>query len=290
MLIAPFDPWKSELCTCPEKLTLNPYTGCSHRCLYCYVSSYIPGFFRCRPKKNLIHRLEREASKLNGELISIANSSDPYPPLEKSLQLTRACLNILSKHDCRLQLVTKSPLVTRDIDILRRVPSVVSMSITTEDDEVAKTIEPGAPPPSKRLQALEELVQSGISVSTRIDPIIPFLNDQPETLVRKLSSIGVSHVTCSTYKAKPDNWRRLAQAFPALAELLKPLYFDKGERIGRSLYLPRKMREEILTKVKRLVEKEKMKFSVCREGFPQLNSAACDGSWLISPRPKLRVD
>ncbi len=287
MLIAPFDPWKSELCTCPEKLTLNPYTGCSHRCQYCYVSSYIPNFFYCRPKKNLIQRLEKEASRLNGELISIANSSDPYPALEKSLQLTRACLNLLSKQNCRLQLVTKSTLITRDTDILRKIPSMVSMSITTEDDEVAKILEPGAPPPSERLKALEELLRYGIPVSTRIDPIIPLLNDDPEELIKRLSSIGIPHVTCSTYKVKHDNWRRLAQAFPALAQKLRPIYFNKGERIGRSIYLPRQMREEMLTKVKRLVEKERMRFSVCREGFPQLNSATCDGSWLTSHR--LRV-
>lgn len=281
MLITPFDPWKSKLCTCPKKLTLNPYTGCPHGCLYCYVSSYVPNFFNCTPKENLISRLRREVTKLEGGLISIANSSDPYPPMEQTLGLTRKCLQILSKHNFKLQLVTKSPLVTRDIDILQRTPSMVSITITTEDDKLAKIIEPHSPPPSKRLEAVGELLQNGIPTSVRIDPLIPLLNHNPERLIKKLASKGVAHVTCSTYKAKHDNWKRLARAFPLVAESLNPLYFNRGERVGRSFYLPRDTRKEILEEAKELVEEQGMKFSSCREGFPQLNSATCDGSWLI---------
>ena len=229
----------------------------------------------------MISKLEKEASKLKGELISIANSSDPYPHMEETLGLTKKCLSILSKYDCRLQLVTKSTLVTRDVDLLKKVPSMVSMSITTDDDALAKSLEPFAPTPSKRLAALEKLARNGILVSARIDPIIPFLNNEPSKLVKKLASVGVSHVTSSTYKAKHDNWKRLSQTFPSLTKSLQPLYFEEGERIGRSFYLPRRIREENLGKVRALVEDEGMKFSCCREDFPQLNSATCDGSWLI---------
>ena len=281
MLITPFDPWESKLCTCPKKLTLNPYTGCSHGCLYCYASSYVPDFHHARPKKNLIPQLEKEATKLKGELISIANSSDPYPPTELALGMTRKCLQILSKHHCKIQLVTKSPLVMRDVDILKKTPSMISMTITTEDNKLAKLLEPLAPLPSKRLKAVSRLIQNGVPVSVRIDPLIPLINHNPERLVRKLASIGVSHITCSTYKAKHDNWKRIAQAFPIEAMSLSSLYFDKGERKGGTRYLPRSIRKENLEKAKGLVEEEGMKFACCREGFPQLNSATCDGSWLI---------
>ncbi len=281
MLITPFDPWKSELCTCPQKLTLNPYTGCPYRCLYCYVSSYVPNFHHCRPKKHLIPRLEKEAPKLKGKLISIANSSDPYPPTEATLGITRKCLHVLSKHHCKIQIITKSNLVTRDVDLLRKTPSMVAMSITIDDDKLARLLEPQAPPPTKRLEALENLIQKGIPVSCRIDPIILLLNDDPTTLVEKLAAMGVLHITCSTYKAKPDNWRRLTQTFPTTAKSLQPLYFERGERVGRSFYLPKEVRLEIMRKMKELVESRGIKFSSCREGFPQLNSATCDGSWLI---------
>ncbi len=288
MLITPFDPWESKLCTCPKKLTLNPYTGCPHKCVYCYASSYIPNFFHCRPKKNLVSKLKREASKLDGELISIANSSDPYPPMEQPLGLTRACLRILTGQHCKLQIVTKSTLVTRDIDLLRKVPSMVSISMTTEDEKVARALEPFAPSPSKRLKTIEKLIKKGVPTSTRIDPIIPLLNEELGKLIKELASIGVPHITCSTYKAKYDNWKRFTQAFPNVAKRLQPLYFREGKRIGRSFYLQENLRLKILKKVKKLVESEGIKLSTCREGFPQLNSATCDGSWLI-PKERLKL-
>ena len=281
MLLAKFDPWRSKLCTCPPKLSFNPYTGCEHGCIYCYASSYIPNFFDCRPKKNLISRLMKEAKDLNGELISMSNSSDPYPPMERRLKLTRKCLQILSKANCKLQIITKSDLVVRDIDVLKKMRSMVAMTITTIDEEIARKLEPRAPSPSRRLKAIEKLVESSVPVAVRVDPIIPFLNENQRELIEALASLGVKHVTSSTYKAKFDNWQRFSLAFPDVAKKLEPFYFEKGERIGRSYYLPKKIRLGILKKLKELVEKYGMKFACCREGFPELNSAICDGSWII---------
>ncbi len=280
MLLTVFDPWKSQLCTCPSKLTFNPYTGCDHGCLYCYASSYIPRFHDCRPKKNLIPRIKREAARLEGELISISNSSDPYPQLEQKTGLTRKCLEILADSNCRLQIVTKSDLVVRDIDILRELPCAVSVTVLTYDDKLSERLEPAAPVSSRRLRAIETLVKEGISTTVRIDPIIPFLNDDFAGLVEAVASLGVKHITSSTYKVKPDNWRRLTAGFPEVSERLRPLYFEKGERIGRSLYLPKNLRFSLMKEVKELAEKYNLKFGCCREGF-NLNSAVCDGSWTI---------
>jgi len=280
MLLTVFDPWKSELCTCPSKMTFNPYTGCDHGCLYCYASAYIPQFHNCRPKKNLISRLKREATRLNGELISISNSSDPYPQLEQKTELTRKCLKILAENNCRLQIITKSDLVVRDIDILKQVPCVVSITILTMDDRLSLKLEPGAPNSSRRLKAIETLVNEEIPTTVRIDPVIPRVNDDLALLVENVASLGVKHITCSTYKVKPDNWKRFSYKFPGIAKKLKSLYFSEGERIGRSTYLSRKTRLGLMTKAKELAEKHNLKFGCCREGF-QLNSAACDGSWII---------
>jgi DNA repair photolyase len=280
MLITPFDPWNSPLCTCPSKLTFNPYTGCDHGCLYCYASSYIPRFRECRPKKDLISRLRREAGRLHGELVSISNSSDPYPRLEKKTGLTRKCLEILADSKCRLQVVTKSDLVVRDIDLLRRVPCVVSVTVLTLDDGLSRRLEPGAPVSSRRLKAVKRLVKEGIPVTVRIDPVIPFLNDDLGGLVEKVARLGVVHVTSSSYKVKPDNWRRFSQSFPEVAKKLQPLFFVEGERVGRSVYLPEKLRFSLMKKVKMLAEENNLKFGCCREGF-SLNSAVCDGSWAI---------
>ena len=280
-LISAFDPWRSGLCTCPPKLTFNPYTGCDHQCIYCYASSYIPSFSDCRPKKDLLADLKREAAKLKGETISIANSSDPYPRAEAAIGLTRRCLEILAESNCKIQIITKSNIVTRDDDLLTKIPSTVALTITTDDDNIAKLIEPWAPLPSQRLRAVQDLIKVGIPVSVRIDPIIPLVNDLPQKLISELASIGVKHLTCSTYKAKADNWMRLTQAMPKVAEKLKPLYFQQGEKIGGSTLLPKDLRYKLLKDIRDLAEANEMKFGVCREGLAQLNTAACDGSWLI---------
>lgn len=281
-LISKFDPWHSRLCTCPPKLTFNPYTGCDHTCIYCYAASYIPKFFTCRPKKNLIPKLKREATKLKGELVSIANSSDPYPNLEAETGLMRKCLEILSQNNCKVQVITKSSLVTRDIDLLKKMRSTISLTITTDNDEIAKTIEPHAPPPSTRLKTVETLIANDIPTSVRIDPIIPFLNDKPEQLIKTLDQIGIKHITGSTYKAKPHNWQKLTSAMPATAEKLKPLYFEKGEKTGRTIYLPKDLRFTLMKNMRDITEKYGVKFGTCREGLSYLNTATCDGSWLLS--------
>ncbi|MGQ9545536.1 MAG: radical SAM protein [Candidatus Bathycorpusculaceae bacterium] len=280
-LISKFDPWRSKLCSCPPKLTFNPYTGCDHACVYCYASSYIPKFFFCRPKNDLISKLRIEAERLKGELISMANSSDPYPNLEAKMGLTRQCLEILIKHNCKLQIITKSTTIIRDVDLLKKKPSMVSLTITTMDDEIAKLIEPHAPPPAERLKTAEALVDKGIPTSVRIDPIIPFVNEDQENLIKTLASINIQHITVSTYKVKPDNWQRLSIALPKASEKLKPLYFEKGEKFGGYIYLPKSLRLEMMKKMRLTAEKYGIKFGTCREGLSHLNTASCDGSWLL---------
>jgi DNA repair photolyase len=283
-LISEFDPWRSQLCTCPPKLTLNPYTGCDHTCAYCYASSYIPRFHDCRPKRDLVSRLRRECRKLEGQIISMSNSSDPYPNLDSQTGLTRQCLEVMATCNCKIQLITKSTLVTRDIDILKKIASTVSMTITTEHDALAKLLEPNAPPPSERLKAVETLIQKGIPTSVRIDPIIPFLNDNPEILIKTLSSLGVEHVTGSTYKMRPDNWRRLSLTLPETAQKLRPLYFSEGEKTGGGTLLPRDLRLKLMKNMRTLAERHGMKFGTCRENMAFLNTASCDGSWLIGKK------
>jgi DNA repair photolyase len=280
-LISPFDPWHNSMCTCPSKLTLNPYSGCDHACVYCYATSYISGFAECRPKKEQVAALQREASHLKGEVVSISSSSDPYPRVEASLGWTRKCLEILVASDCLIQIITKSNLVTRDDELLLKVPSTVAMTITTEDDSKAKLIEPQAPSSTERLRAVKDLIAAGIPVSVRIDPVIPFFNDQPQQLIAELAELGVKHITSSTYKVKPDNWRRLSAALPELAEKLKPLYFQEGERVGGNTLLPKELRFKLMKNLRDLATAKGMKFGVCREGLAQLNTAACDGSWLL---------
>jgi DNA repair photolyase len=158
---------------------------------------------------------------------------------------------------------------------------MVSMTITTEDDNTAKLIEPCAPPPSERLKCVQTLANRGIPTVVRIDPIIPHVNDNPEGLIKTLAKTGVKHVTASTYKIKQDNWKRFSVALPETAEKLKPLYFKKGEKMGGYIYLPSNLRLELMINVGELAKKYGMKFGTCRESLSCLNTATCDGSWLI---------
>ncbi|MEM2986473.1 MAG: radical SAM protein [Nitrososphaerota archaeon] len=279
-----FDPWKSKLCSCPIKYSFSPYTGCSHNCLYCYASSYIPNFFMCRPKKDIVKKLMNNIKKIDKKIyISIANSSDPYPPLEKELKLTRECLNLLINNGFKILLITKSNIVKRDIDILLKGKVCVSFSITTLDENKAKKLEPNAPLPKERLNAAQKLIENDIPVSIRLDPIIPLINDDEiENLIKEISDIGVKHVTSSTYKVRVDNWKRMSTIFPEEMKKLEKLYFKYGERISNSYYLPREVRFKIMKKVKDACDKFGLTFSSCREGFYELNtSKSCDGSHLI---------
>ena len=286
-VITPFDPWRGRFCTCPPKYSLSPYVGCAHQCLYCYITAYNPDACRLRPKKDFLKKLRRDLRKVAPRLhISISNSSDPYPPQEAEKQLTRRALQEILSRGLRVQIITKSDIVCRDVDIVSRGNCSVSITITTLDESLAKKLEPNAPSPKKRLSALEKLVEEGVPCSARVDPLIPGLNDEEAVeLVGELASIGVLHICSSTYKAKPDNFQRLVSAFPEFEQKLRKLYWVEGQKVGRARYLPSSMRKEMLLKVRKEVDRYGLTFGVCREGFPSLNSGAtCDGSHLIPKR------
>jgi len=120
-------------------------------------------------------------------------------------------------------------------------------------------------------------------VGIRFDPIFPELTeDEIPHLVEKASEAGAEHIVSSTFKARSDSWNRFELAFPEFAQSLKELYFEKGEKIDNSHYLPRITRMEILKKVQEACEEHSIPFATCREGLPSLNSSnSCDGSHLV---------
>lgn len=283
MILRPFDPWKSHLCTCPFKLSLNPYTGCPHGCLYCYASSYISRFSECRPKADLLKRLRREVAKIKpGTLVAMSNSSDPYPPAERDLRLCRGCLEILKERELRVQLVTKSDLMVEDLDLLSSMAATVAITVTTLKDSLSQQLEPGAPLPGRRLDAMRILNKNGIPVSARIDPIIPGINDSEiRDLVSAACQAGAQHIIASTYKARPDSLRRICRAFPEKGKALKAM-FQRGGRTAGTLYLPVEMRRELMRDVKQKTLQKGVTFSSCREGQILETGISCDGSHLLS--------
>jgi DNA repair photolyase len=217
----------------------------------------------------------------------MSNSSDPYPPMEAKLKLTRACLELFSRKDCRVQIITKSDLVARDIDLLSKMRCVVSFTVTTLNRALSRKLEPGAPSPEKRLKAMKELSDAGVPTSLRLDPIIPSLNDaEIEKIVETAVAHGASHITSSTFKPRLDSWRRLEKVFPEIAAKLAPLYFEQGKRHHNSWYLPRKLRLKLMKTVREACDRNKITFASCREGLQELSTGvSCDGSHLI---PKMK--
>ena len=278
MVITTFDPWQSSMCTCPPKYSFNPYTGCGHGCIYCY-STYIPRFHEERPKTNVLRQFEKGVMKLQaGALLSIANSSDPYTPLENKMRITRICLEKLLNYNLRVLLITKGAIVTRDIDILKRLRVAVTISITTIDPQKAKKLEPGAPSPAERLSAVRDLSRHGIPVGVRFDPILPGLTEEDiPDIVGEIARAGATHVTSSTFKPRMDGWHRFVRAFPAIA---KGLACYDWERLRGSYYLPHHTRYALMEKVSIACQGEGLTFTSCREGFGE-QTESCDGSHLI---------
>jgi len=280
MYIRKFDPWNSRLCTCPEKYSLNPYTGCEHRCIYCYSSSYIREFFNCRIKKNLIKYVKRDSERLpRNSLISLSNTSDPYPSLERYMNITRECLKIFRNYGFRVLIITKSDLVLRDLDILEEMRAGVAITITTMQHY--RRLEPNAPSPERRILALKELSERGIPTILRLDPIFPYINENEICDIIERLRDYVRHVVSSTFKPRFDSWRRFREKFPREANLLREKYF-KSKKIGNSWYLPKEMRLELMCRVRDICDLYGITFACCREDFFNLNNAkSCDGSHLI---------
>ena len=280
--IQPFDPWKSSLCTCPPKYSLNPYTGCGHRCLYCYATSFIKNFYRPRPKKDFLKIVERELKKLpENSLISLSNSSDPYQPLESTYKYTRNFLEFLAEKNYRILIITKSDLILRDLDLLKNLRCAVSITITSKT--LTSKLEPGAPSYKKRINAIKSLYKSNIPVSVRLDPVIPGLNEKEILEILDEVAPFVKHITASTYKAKPDSLKRLNDAFPEKRVFWEELYLKGGKKLGNAIYLKDKIRYELINPLYKKAKEYGISFATCREALKVFESPQkCDGSFLIS--------
>jgi len=280
--LQPFDPWKSPLCTCPTKYSLNPYTGCGHRCLYCYATSFIKNFYHPRPKKEFLKIVEKELKKIpERSLVSLSNSSDPYQPLEKTYELTRKFLELLLGGNYKLLIITKSDLVLRDRELLTKLRCAVSITVTSKT--LCQKLEPFAPGYEKRLQAIKALFEAGIPVSVRLDPIIPGLNEREILEILDEIAPYVKHITVSTYKAKPDSLKRLMNAFPEKSPFWEKLYLKEGKKSGNAIYLKNEIRYKLIYPVYQKAKEYNLSFATCREGLKDFeNPKKCDGSFLIS--------
>ena len=230
----------------PFKWSLNPYMGCAHRCTFCYVRAFERRADRpsgeeygavVRIKTNVadVLRIELARPSWMRETVVIGAATDPYQPAEGRFRLTRACLEALSDARTPIGLITRSPLVVRDVDVLtraaRRVSVAVHFSVPTLDQAVWRATEPGTPPPRARLAALQRLVRAGIRADVLMAPILPGLSDRPDQLgavVRAAREAGATQVSAFLLHLRPGTrehfLEHLARDWPEELRRYEKLY------------------------------------------------------------------
>jgi len=266
--------------------SINPYIGCAFGCAYCYarythrwvmeraasderMTDVLGDAYNKLPpwlafernifvKKNAPEILsktlrfgsERHLKLLEGETIVIGTATDPYQPAERRFRITRGILEVLAEHPgMSITIITKSPLVTRDIDLLSRINRIsdlsIHISLITLDRELARRIEPRAPTPESRVRALARLREAGIAAGINCMPVLPGITDNPsdlEALVKRVSEAGATYVGACAVRLKPAAKKRylpfIEQEFPHLAERYRNTFANSayaGEKYREGL-------------------------------------------------------
>jgi len=230
----------------PFNWSLNPYAGCAHRCTFCYVRAFEARAERpsddrygrsIRVKTNVADVLARELARPSweGETVAIGAATDPYQPAEGRYRLTRRCLEVLAASSNPFSLITRGPMIVRDLDILveaaSRADVSVVFSVPTLDDEVWRRTEPGTAPPRQRLRVLKRLVDAGVKASVGMAPILPGISDRPEQLaqvVRAAREAGAVSVWANVLYLRPGTrehfLEQLARDWPEELARYEELY------------------------------------------------------------------
>src|SRR6266567_3473001 len=237
----------------PFDWSLNPYMGCVHRCTFCYVRAFEQRADRpsgsgygssIRVKVNVAEVLRRELARSSWtrDPVAIGAATDPYQPAEGRYRLTRACVEALAEGSTPFSIITRGPLIVRDVDVLadaaRRADVSVAVSVPTVDEDIWRRTEPGTAPPRQRLRALKTLVDAGIRASVGMAPILPGLSDRPELLeqvVREAREAGACGVWANLLNLRPGTREHfltaLAEDYPQQLPAYERLY-------ARRSYLP----------------------------------------------------
>jgi DNA repair photolyase len=257
----------------PFQWTINPYRGCEFGCRYCYAR-YTHEFMEMRDgmefeqkiyvKQHAAELLRRELRRVKpNESIALGTATDPYQPAERCYEVTRGILEEFARHrGYELGIVTKSNLVTRDLELLRQVAQAnklsVHITITTLDTNLARILEPRAPRPDLRLDAVRTLAQAGLRVGISCSPVVPGITDSPndlEALLQAASDSGAEYVFANPLFLKPCSAAVflpfLQENFPHLVENYRQRYQDRA-------FLPAAYGKRLSQLIGRLREKYKL--------------------------------
>jgi DNA repair photolyase len=230
----------------PFEWSLNPYMGCAHQCTFCYVRAFEKRADRpsddrygrsIRVKINVADVLRAELARpsWHGDGVAVGAATDPYQPVEGKYRLTRSCIEVFAAAANPFSLITRGPMIVRDVDVLtdaaRRADVSVMFSVPTLDQEVWRKTEPGTAPPRQRLRALRRLVDAGIKAGVGMAPILPGLSDRPEQLeevVKAAREAGATSIWANLLYLRPGTREHflesLARDWPEELERYERLY------------------------------------------------------------------
>jgi DNA repair photolyase len=253
----------------PFNWTLNPYRGCTHGCHYCFARRYHVQFEMNSDdefasvilvKHNIVDVLTRELDRPSWtrEQVAVGTATDPYQPIEGQYTLTRRSIQALTRGRTPMGLITKGPMVVRDIDVLREQSRVarctIYMSVPTVDEEVWRVLEPGTAPPLQRLRAVRALVDAGINAGVLMAPIVPGFSSSGSKLERTIKAIadhGARFVGCNVMYLQDGTrshfMKFIERDFPAMAPRFEKLYEKK--------YPPHAYRKEVQAMVRMLQQR-----------------------------------
>lgn len=252
----------------PFRWTLNPYRGCTHACHYCFARRYHTQFELgsgdefssiILVKRNLVQVLRRELDRprWTRELVAVGTATDPYQPIEGHYRLTRGSLEALATAQTPAGIVTKGPMIVRDIDVLeelsRRAGVTVYMSVPSVDEDAWRRLEPGTAHPIQRLRAVRTLVDAGVRAGVLMAPIVPGITSDRERLeatVKAIADHGAKFVGANLLHLQGGTRTHflafLAREYPELVDSYTELY------PGMAKYAPGGFRNEVRAMVRQL--------------------------------------
>jgi DNA repair photolyase len=248
----------------PFAWSLNPYMGCVHRCTFCYVRAFEARADRpwddrygasIRVKTNVAEVLRRELARPSWqrEPVAVGAATDPYQPAEGRYRLTRSCIEAFAEAASPFSIITRGPLIVRDVDVLseaaRRASVSVTFSVPTLDHEIWRRTEPGTAPPRQRLRALSQLVEAGIDARVGMAPILPGLSDRPDLLadvVREARTAGATGIWANLLYLRHGTREHFLSALERDWPELLPEY---EQLYRRGAYLPRREADPVRERV-----------------------------------------
>jgi DNA repair photolyase len=279
----------------PANWTINVYRGCSHACLYCFARpthAYL-GFNigtdfdrKIVVKVNAVEKLRAELAdpRWRHETVAMGTNTDPYQRAEAKYRLTRGVLEALTERDNPFSILTKSPLVLRDLDVIElaaaRTQVAVNFSVGTLDEHVWRLTEPGSPHPRRRIDAMARFARAGIRTGALVAPVLPGLSDRPDQLREVLDAItgaGGRLLGIGPLHLRPG----VREHFLGwLADVDPALHADYERRYAESAYAPGRYTEQLYRRAGLQVQESRSGPAVARDGM----SAAGSGTALRNRR------